>query len=130
MSTSSESTSIKGLFSQLTSGLTDLIRNEARLVRAELEEKVDTATQSLISVIGGLFIALAALVILLEALVVALSDWLDPAWAALIVGAVAAVIALILVIGGAKGLKRSARLPQETLSEAKRDRDMVKEHMK
>lgn len=128
MATSDDS-SFKSLWNQLSSSLTDLFQSEIRLAKTELSEKTDQITKALLAIAGGLFIALAALVILLQAVVVALSDNMDPALAALLVGAVAAVVGLVLVIGGAKGLKPENLEPQRTVNELRRDQNLVKEHM-
>ena len=125
----SDDGSIKSLWTQLSSGVTDLFQSEIRLFKTEISEKTDQITKALLAIFGGLFIALAALVILLQALVVALSDNMDPALAALLVGAVAAIIGLVLVLGGARGLKPENLEHRRTTSELRRDQNLVKEHM-
>lgn len=125
----SDDGSFKSLWGQLSTGISDLFQSEIRLAKTELSEKTDQVTKALLAVAGGLFIALAALVILLQAVVVALSDNMDPAMAALLVGVIAAIIGLVLVIGGAKGLKPANLEPRRTVNELRRDQDLAKEHM-
>lgn len=120
--------SFRSLWGQLSTSLTDLFQNEIRLAKTELSEKTDTMVKAIIAILGGMFIALAALVILLQAVVIALSDNMDPALAAVVVGGVAAIVALVLVIGGAKALKPENLAPTKTMRELKRDTDLVQEH--
>lgn len=104
---------------QLVSGLVNdfgrLVRQELRLAQAETTEKLEQAQTGMYEVITGLLLAFCGLLILLQALVIGLSNVM-PAWAAsLIVGGVLALIAFVLIRQGAKNLKPGNLVPERTL---------------
>jgi hypothetical protein len=75
-------------------------------------------------------LALAALIVLLQALVIALTELgLAPALASLIVGGVVAIIAFILIYKGMNDLKASSLAPTRTVESLRRDAHMVKEQV-
>jgi len=107
--------SIGQLISGLVSDISLLVRQELRLAQAETAEKLEQAQSGIYAVVTGLLLAFCALLILLQALVIGLSNVM-PAWAAsLVVGGVVAVIALILVRQGAKNLQPRNLIPERTL---------------
>ena len=70
----------------------------------------------------------AALIVLLQALVIGLTEAGVPAgWSALIVGVVVAVIAYILIRKGTNDLKGSNLAPSRTVDSLRRDAQVVKE---
>jgi uncharacterized membrane protein len=98
-----------------------------RLARAETGEKLSQAQNGIIAIVVGLLLASSALLILLQAVVLALSQ-IVPAWAAsVIVGVVVAIVALILIRGGQSSLKLTNLTPTRTLDALRKDRDMVME---
>ena len=91
---------LKDLVSDLGSNIAMLFRKEIQLARAETSEKIGQAGTAIASIAAGNILALAALLVLLQALVVAIAEaGVPPAVAALIVGAVVALIAYLLVLG-------------------------------
>ena len=81
------------------------------------------------AIAGGAILALAALIILLQALVIGLTEAGIPAgWSALIVGVVVAVIAYILIYKGTNDLKAGNLAPDRTMSSLRRDAQVAKEH--
>jgi hypothetical protein len=73
-------------------------------------------------------LALAALIVLLQALVIALAELgLAPALSALIVGGVVAIIAFALIYKGMNDLKASNLAPTRTVEALRRDAHMIKE---
>lgn len=88
---------VRVLIGDLIENVNRLVRQEMRLAQAEGSEKLTEASRGILSIGVGLLIALVALIILAQALVVALANVIPPAWAALAVGVVLALIAVILV---------------------------------
>jgi drug/metabolite transporter (DMT)-like permease len=121
--------SLKELFGDLTQSVTTLFRKEIELARAETSEKLSQAGVAAGAIAAGGVLALAALIVLLQALVIALSELgLAPALSALIVGGVVAIIAFALIYKGMNDLKASNLAPTRTVEALRRDAHMVKEH--
>ena len=120
--------SLKDLLADLTNSITTLFRKEIQLARAETSEKITQVAVALGAIAGGAILALAALIVLLQALVIALTAAGVPAgWSALIVGVVVAVIAYVLIHKGTSDLKASHLAPNRTMDSIKRDAQVVKE---
>jgi drug/metabolite transporter (DMT)-like permease len=120
--------SFKELFGDLTSSVSTLFRKEIELARAEASEKVGQAAFAAGSLAAGGILALAALIILLQALVIALTELgLAPALASLIVGGIVAIIAFALIYKGMNDLKASNLAPSRTVDSLRRDAHMIKE---
>jgi Putative Actinobacterial Holin-X, holin superfamily III len=122
--------SLKDLFGDLTQSVATLFRKEIELARAETSEKVNQALVATGSIAAGAIIGLAALIVLLQALVIALTNLgLAPALSSLIVGGAVAIIALILLYKGMSDLKASSLAPTRTVESLRRDARMVKEQV-
>ena len=122
--------SLKDLFADLSNSITTLFRKEIQLLRAETSEKVTQVGVALGSIAGGAILALAALIVLLQALVIGLTEVGVPAgWASLIVGLIVAVIAYVLIHKGTSDLKASHLAPSRTLDSLKRDAQVAKEQV-
>jgi drug/metabolite transporter (DMT)-like permease len=122
--------SLKELLADLTNSVTTLFRKEIELARAELAEKFSDAGIAVGSLAAGGILALAALIVLLQALVIALTELgLAPGWASLIVGVVVAIIAFALIYKGMNDLKASNLAPTRTVEALRRDAHMVKEQV-
>jgi acyl-coenzyme A thioesterase PaaI-like protein len=120
--------SMKDLLSDLSQSVTTLFRNEIKLARAETSEKITQVAVALGSIVGGAIMALAALIVLLQAQVIGLAEAGLPAgWASLIVGVVVAGIAYAMVHKGTSDLKASHLAPNRTVDSLKRDAQVVKE---
>ncbi|HEX5079566.1 MAG TPA: phage holin family protein [Geminicoccaceae bacterium] len=123
--------SLKDLFADLSNSITTLFRKEIQLVRAETSEKVNQVGVALGSIAAGAILALAALIVLLQALIIGLTEAGLPAgWASLIVGVVVAVIAYVLVHKGSSDLKASDLAPTRTADSLKRDAQVAKEQVR
>lgn len=118
---------IPGLMGELIESVGRLVRQELQLARTESAEKAEAATAGLISVIGGLLIALAALMVLVQAVVVALADHMSDELAALIVGVALALIAFILIRVGQSRLKAQNLALPKTQESLQRDKNLVME---
>jgi Putative Actinobacterial Holin-X, holin superfamily III len=122
--------SLKDLLVDLSNSITTLFRKEIQLVRAETSEKVTQIGVALGSIAGGAILALAALIVLLQALVIGIAEAGVPAgWASLIVGVIVAVIAYILIHKGTSDLKASNLAPSRTVDSLKRDAQVAKEQV-
>jgi hypothetical protein len=118
---------IGALFAELLNGLSTLIRQELRLAQAEGSEKLTRAAASLIAIVGGLLVAICALLVLLQALVIALAHYMPPAVASLVVGLVVAVIAFIMIWQGQRNLSAEKLAPKRTIRSLREDKEMVME---
>jgi drug/metabolite transporter (DMT)-like permease len=126
----SDDRSLKELLSDLTNSVTTLFRKEIELARAEMSEKVSQASIAAGSIAAGGVLALTALIVLLQALVIALAELgLAPALSALIVGGVVAIIAFALIYKGMNDLKASSLAPTRTVEALRRDAHLVKEQV-
>lgn len=120
--------SLKDLLADLTENITTLFRKEIQLARAETSENMTQVAVAIGSIAGGAILALAALIVLLQALVIGITEAGVPAgWAALIVGVIVAVIAYVLIHKGTNDLKASSLAPDRTMGSLKRDAQVVKE---
>ena len=120
--------SLKELFGDLSHSVSNLFRKEIELARAEASEKISQAGVAAGSIAAGGILALAALIVLLQALVIALTELgLAPALSSLIVGGVVAIIAFALIYKGINDLKGSNLAPSRTVESLRQDAHMVKE---
>lgn len=119
--------SLKSLGSELIDEITRLIRQELRLAQAEAVEKTTQVQNGVVSIAVGLALAAAALLILLQALVIGLAHVM-PAWAAsVVVGAVVAILGFGLVRYGQTNLQARNLLPARTIRSVRNDREFVME---
>jgi Co/Zn/Cd efflux system component len=122
--------SLKELLSDLTNSLTTLVRKEIELARAETSEKITHSMVALGAIAAGAILALGALIVLLQALVIAIAEMgVPPALASLIVGLVVAVIAYVLIHKGTNDLKATNLAPARTMDSLRRDAQVVKEQV-
>lgn len=99
-----------------------LLRKEGQLARAEVSEKVSSATTGLTLIVGGAVLLIPALVILLQALVTALAaQGIAGPWPAVIVGGGALLLGLLLFFIGTSRLKPSNMVPERTINQLQRD---------
>ncbi len=74
---------------------------------------------------GGLLLV-AALLVLLQALVLALSKVMDPIWASLLVGLSVAAVGYLLIRAGKKALSPDALKPDRTARQLRKDAELIK----
>jgi hypothetical protein len=132
MANETERASFSDLVTNLTRDLSSLVRKEIDLARAEMGAKMSGAQKGLMSIVGGSLIALAALVILLQALVLALEEAGLEAWvAALVVGGVIALAGLMVAMQGAKTLSRNVDpVPHRTTQSVRDDAGLMREKVR
>ncbi|MGK9234416.1 phage holin family protein [Inquilinus limosus] len=110
------------IISDAAQNLANLLRAESRLARAEVAENISRAGAGIGMMAFGAILAIPALVVLLEAAVVALmSSGLSAAVAALIVGGVALVIGLVLLMTGMRRVRAASLVPDRTIHQLQRD---------
>ena len=114
------------LIAQLGGDLAALVRKETELVRAEFSEKLNAAGKAVGDIAAGGLLLVAALLVLLQALVLALAKFMDPIWAALIVGLTVAAVGALLVRTGMKSLSLGGLKPDRTARQLKKDAQLMK----
>ena len=120
--------STPSLMSDLVAQVTELVRKEIQLLRAEMNEKTTQVVIALGSILAAVVFVLTALNVLAAALVAALTNAGTPAaWSAVIVGGALAIVAVILANRGIANLKAQSLAPERTARAAMRDVGMVKE---
>ena len=116
------------LLTQVLSHLSNLVRKEVDLARAEMQQNAKKAAGGVGLLVGAVVLALVALNVLAAALVAALTEMgLAAGWAALIVGGAIALIAVIFAVIGAKALSATSLAPTRTMTNVRPDTQAVKE---
>src|SRR3954449_3336539 len=101
MTPETDSRSLSTLLADLTQQGSALIQTELQLLRAEVSEKVAQAGTASVEVLAGALCLFAALIILLQALIVALTRLgLSADWASLLVGILGGVLRALLLRSG------------------------------
>lgn len=130
MADRSETASIATLFNNLLRDMSTLIRQEVELARTETTEKVGEAGRSVTSMVIGGAIAYAGLLFLLLAAVFALELIMDAWLAALIVGAVVAIVGFIMFRTAQSKLRPSHMKPERTIESLRDDAAMVRHQVR
>jgi hypothetical protein len=108
--------------------VSNLVRGEIDLARAELNENVRGAGTAIGMIVAAAVVALTALNVLTAALVAALAELGIPGgWSALIVGVALALIAYLMLQKGKSDLQLASLAPTRTAANVKRDAQTVKE---
>lgn len=128
MSDQANHTSARSMLSDALTHVTNLVRGEVDLARAEITDNLKGAGAAIGMIVGGLALAIAALNILAGALVIALAETgLHPGWSALAVGLVFAAIAYGFTRKGIGDLSLSSLAPKRTARNLRRDAAALKE---
>jgi len=122
-----ENRSVPDLLADVLREATELFRTEGRLIRAELSDKLSQIQLAGGSLVAGAICLLVSLIILAGALVTAIAKYMDPAWAALLVGIVIAVVGVVLLAAGKKSLEAVNLAPERTLGQLQKDGQLAKE---
>ncbi|KTQ90080.1 membrane protein [Aureimonas ureilytica] len=122
-----ETRSVPDLLADVLREATELFRTEGRLIRAELSDKLSQMQLAGGSLVAGAICLLVSLIILAGALVTAIAKYMDPAWAALLVGVIIAVIGVVLLAAGKKSLEAVNLAPERTLGQLQKDGQLAKE---
>lgn len=131
----SEPANIVATIKALISDATLLLKQEAALARAETEEKIEQAGIGVAAIAAGAIIGLVALMVLTQALVIALGDLLEnvmddgvaAALASLIVGVVYAIIAFVAIKSGQEKLSARNLRPTRTIHSVRESAETIRE---
>ena len=108
--------------------VTNLVRGEFDLARAEVSENLGKAGMAVGFIVVAVILTMLSLNILATAVVAGLVELGIEAWlAAIIVGGVLALIAVALLLKGINSLKLSSLAPTRTARNIKRDAAAIKE---
>jgi len=131
MNGNDEGRGVMGLVSDLADQASTLVRTEFRLLRTEMSEKFDQVKNGTIEVIAGAICLLVALMVLVQALIIALAEMgLGGGWASLLVGVVLAVLGYIMVKAGSSNMSAANLTPDRTQNQLSQDARAVKEQMR
>jgi NADH:ubiquinone oxidoreductase subunit K len=109
---------------------TELVQLEFRLAKTELGEKAAMVKAGLVLIITGAVLLAAALLLVLQFLVVTLVEaGLTPMLATLVVAAFTVAVGIALVVSGRKQLDAATLTPHRTLNDLQRDSAIVKEKL-
>jgi xanthine/uracil permease len=121
--------SIPQLISALTADLANLVRKESELVRTEVSEKLSQTAKAGQQISIGAALLLGAFLVLLQALVLAVSKFMDPLWASILVGVVVGLIGYTLIKGATKKVSPAELAPDRSARQFKKDAQLVKEQV-
>jgi hypothetical protein len=107
--------------------VSELLRTEAQLIRSEISDKIRQVEVGGGAVAAGAICLLVALIVLAQATIVALGNYIGDAWAALVVGLAFAVIGAAFLVKGRKNLSPKNLTPDRTASQLRKDAQLVKE---
>lgn len=131
MAMPTDTRSIPEVFTDAIAQFVMLLRKEGQLARAEVSEKVSSATAGIGFIVGGAVLLIPALVILLGAIVTELAArGMAQPWPAVIVGGATFVLGLILFFLGTSRLKPSNMVPDRTINQFQRDAAAAKNQMR
>jgi hypothetical protein len=119
-------TSVGELIGNISNDLSQLFRQEVELAKAEVKQEASKAGKAAGMLSGAGFAGYLVVVLLTFALVAALSNVMDPGWAALIVAVLWAVIGGVLYSIGRKRLKTVDPVPHRTVETIKEDAQWLK----
>ena len=122
-----EARSVPDLIGDVLRETTELFRTEGKLIRAEISDKITQVQIGGGSIAAGAICLLVALIVLAQALVIALAHVVGAGWSALIVGVAIALVGVALLAKGKKELETVSLTPDRTVEQLQKDGRMVKE---
>lgn len=121
--------SLSELVSALTGDLATLVRKESQLIRAEISEKVSLLQSAAGGVALGGAILLAALIVMLQAAVSALSRIMDPILAGLVVAGLAGLAGYMMLKAAIARFEPASLKPDRSSRQLQKDIQLVKEQV-
>jgi Putative Actinobacterial Holin-X, holin superfamily III len=118
--------SLFALLGDIPTLLSDLVRQEIELLKAELANKAKQAGVGIGLLVVAASFVVCAVGVFTAAAILALAQVLPPWAAALIVGAVLLAGAALLVAAGFAQLKKSSSAPSESMQSIKQDVNTIK----
>ena len=119
-------TSVGELIGNISNDLSTLFRQEVELAKVELKQEASKAGKAGGMLGAAAFAGYLVVVLLSFALVAALSNVMDPGWAALIVAVIWGIVAAVLFANGRKKLKTVDPTPHRTVETLKEDAQWLK----
>ncbi|MFD0916499.1 phage holin family protein [Pseudahrensia aquimaris] len=104
-----------------------LVRQEIQLAKAEAAEKAEQVKLGVAEIAAGGIIALVALIVLTQALVVALANFMPGSLAALLVGVSLALVAWLCISRGQRNLSSENLAPRRTTRSVRETANRVTE---
>lgn len=121
---------IRELAGEAIRDTTDLAQKEIALFRLEMSEQIRAASFGLSLIVAAAVFAIAAVILLTQALVGWLATVLgSTALAALIVGGVMAIVALALALLGRRAVAGFSLTPRRTARSLQRDAEVLSERV-
>lgn len=120
---------LSALVSDLLQDVMNVLRGEVGLLKAELRESLSQLERGAGMILSGALVALCALLVLVEAVVVALANIWPPAIAALVVGGALTLVAVLLIWKGRRNLQPDQLAPEKTIRQAETDYRRFKEKL-
>lgn len=125
-----EEKTVSELFSELASEIGTLVRQEIKLATTEMGDKARLAARELGYIVSGAVLGLVALLTLFAALVFGIAEFVDLWVSALIVGAITAVVAIVVAWKGAASLRGMRITPRQTIETLREDREWIREQVR
>ncbi len=124
--------SVPELLANLVGQISTLFRQEIRLARAEMGEKLTHTSAAVLPIGAGAALLLASTVVLLLALAAGIATWtgLGAGWSMLIVGVAFTLFGFVLLRGGVSQLKGSNLMPERTAEQVSRDARVAREQIR
>jgi len=120
---------VASLLSGLLTDLQHLVRGEVKLARAELQEDLADAGRAVAMIAGAALVGVTGFIFLMLGVTYLLNKKVEMWVAALIVGAVLAVIAIAFALAGKRGLSAASLKPDQTTESLKEDKEWAKQQI-
>ena len=118
---------IGDIVGSLFSDMSNLVRTEAELVQAEVQENLNKAIRNIVMAAAGGLLLIPAAVVLLEGISVFLMRAGIPEdLAYVIVALIFGAVGLFVALGAIKALKKTSLLPKKTIHQFTRDVEVAK----
>ncbi|MDR7124282.1 phage holin family protein [Pseudotabrizicola sp. 4114] len=124
-----ENRTIPELLADLIRNLNGLVLTEGRLLRAEMIEAGRNIGAGLEIIAVGAVLMMVALLVLVQALVIALATWMGGGWASLLVGGLLVLIGIALILRGRADLRSASLTAERTMEQVRRDVQLAKEQL-
>ena len=122
--------SVPEVLQDIVGNIQELIRSEFRLAKAEIKQEAAKAAPPVKMIIAGAAIGFYAVGFLIFTAVMGLATMMATWLAALIVGAVLGIIALVLIATASKRLKHVNAVPERTIETMKENVQWAKNQIK
>ncbi len=122
--------SLGDLFSELASETSTLVKQEVALAQTELTQKATKVGKNVGYLVVGGAVAYAAFLAFIAALIIILGNLLVNYWlAALIVGIVVGIAAVVMIMSALSALKTTGITPTQTVETIKEDAQWLKDQV-